>query len=117
MGTIFLVIVSIFIVIINYFRWVFSEYTETNAASLIPLDTILAEICAFIIVFSCTVWTKMRPLAGSLAYGVLADAFLIPPRPPILPPSTKRVRGIGVVTKVLEKRRDVGMAKGFYKIY
>ena len=54
-----------------------------NATSLIPLDTILPEIYAFIIGFSCTVWTKMRSLAGSLADGVLAGAILIPPRPPI----------------------------------
>ena len=49
--------------------------------SLIPLDTIHPEICAFIIGFSCTVWTKMRSLDGSLADGVPADAILIPPRP------------------------------------
>ena len=30
---------------------VFSECTEANATSLIPLDTILPEICAFIIGF------------------------------------------------------------------
>ena len=30
----------------------------------------------------------MRSLAGSLADGVLADAILIPPRPPILPTDT-----------------------------
>ena len=44
--------------------------------------------------FSCTVWTKIRSLAGSLADDVLADdvladdvlagAILIPPYPPIL---------------------------------
>ena len=50
------------------------------ATSLIPLD--LPEKCAFI-GFSCTEWTKMRSLAVSLADGVLADAILIPPRPPI----------------------------------
>ena len=33
----------------------------------------------------------MRPLAGSLANGVLDDAILIPPRSPI--PPTKKVRG------------------------
>ena len=37
--------------------------------------------------FGCTVWTKMRFLAGSLADGVLADAILIPPRPLIRPPT------------------------------
>ena len=36
---------------------------------------------AFIIGFSCTVWTKTRFLAGSLADDVLADTILIPPRP------------------------------------
>ena len=51
------------------------------ATSLIPLD--LPEKCAFIIGFSCTEWTKMRSLAVSLADSVLADAILIPPRPPI----------------------------------
>ena len=55
------------------------------ATSLIPLETILAEIYAFIICFSCTVWIKMRSSAGSSADGVLADAILIPPRPLILP--------------------------------
>ena len=51
------------IIIINFFRQVFSEYTEANATSLIPLDTILPEICVFIIGFNCAVWTKMRCLA------------------------------------------------------
>ena len=64
-----------------------------NITSLIPLDTILAEKCAFIIGFSCTIWTKMRSLAGSLAYGVLADAILILPRPPIPPTNIRAVRG------------------------
>ena len=40
-----------------------------------------------------TVWTKMRSLAGSLADGVLADAILIPPNPPILPTNIRKVRG------------------------
>ena len=52
----------IIIIIINFFRRVFSEYTGANATSLIPIDTVLPEICAFIIGFSCTVWTKMRSL-------------------------------------------------------
>ena len=49
-----------------------------NATSVIPLDTILPDrqkICAFIIGFSCTVWTKMRSLAASLADGLLADTI------------------------------------------
>ena len=32
----------------NFFRWVFSECTEAVAASLVPLETIIPEICAFI---------------------------------------------------------------------
>ena len=54
----------IIIIVINFFRRVFSEYTEVNATSIIPLDNILPEIYAFIIGFSCTVWTKMRSLTG-----------------------------------------------------
>ena len=65
-----------------------------NATSLIPLDTIHSEICAFIIGFNCTVWTKMRSLAGSLTDGVLADAILIPPRPLIPPTYIRKVKGL-----------------------
>ena len=83
----------IIIIIINFFRPVFSGCTEAIATSLKPLDTILSEICAYTIGFSCTVWTKMRTLAGSLADGVLADAILIPPRPPIPPTNIRMVRG------------------------
>ena len=72
---------------------VFSEYTEAIAASLIPLDTILPEICAFIIGFSCTVWTKTTSLACSLADGVLADAILISPCPPLPPTNIRKLRG------------------------
>ena len=54
--------VIIIIIIIIFFRRVFSECTEAIATSLIPLVTNFPEICAFIIVFSFTVWTKMRPL-------------------------------------------------------
>ena len=39
--------VIIIMIIINFFRRVFSEYTEANATSLIPLGTILPESCAF----------------------------------------------------------------------
>ena len=81
-------------IIINFFRRFFSECTEANATSLIPLDTILPEICAFIIGFSYTVWTKMRSLAGSLDDGVLADAILIPPHPPMRPTNIRMVRGL-----------------------
>ena len=65
------------------------------ATSLLPLpvDTILPEICAFIIGFTCTVWTKMRSLAGSLADGVLADSNLSPLRPPIQPSNIRKGRG------------------------
>ena len=59
-----------------------------NATSLIRLDSILPEKCAFTIGFSCTVWTKMRSLAGSLVDGVVDDAILILPRSPI-PPTNK----------------------------
>ena len=56
-----LLLVIIIIIIKLFLRRVFSEYIEANAMSLIPLDTILPEICDFIIGF-VTVWTKMRPL-------------------------------------------------------
>ena len=82
----------IIIIIINFFRRVFSEFTEANATSLIPLDTILPKIRAFIIGFSYSVWAKMRSLTGSLADGVLADVILIPPRPLIPPTSIRKVR-------------------------
>ena len=59
---ILIIIIIIFIIIINFFRWVFSEYTEAVTTSLIPIDAILPEICAFIVGFSGTVWTKMRSL-------------------------------------------------------
>ena len=62
----------------------FHEYTEANTTSFMPLDTILPEICAFITGFSFTVWTIVWSLAGSLADGVLADAILIPLRPPLM---------------------------------
>ena len=61
-----------------------------NVTSLVLLDTSLLEKCAFIIGFSCTVWTKMRSLASSLVDGMLADAILIPPRPPIPLKSIKK---------------------------
>ena len=89
MGTIFLVI----IMMTHFFRWVFSVCTEAIATSLIPLDTILPDVCAFIIGISCTVWTKMRSLAGSLADGVLTDAILFAPRSPIPPTNIRIIRG------------------------
>ena len=57
------------------------------------IDIILPEICAFIIGFSCTVWIKTTSLAYSLADGVLADAILIFPRPPLPPTFIRKVRG------------------------
>ena len=63
------------------------------ATSLILLDIILPEIYVFIIDFRCTVWTKTMSLACSLAEGVLADAILISPRPPLLPTNIRKVRG------------------------
>ena len=54
---------------------VFSECTEAITLSMIQLETILPEECAFIVDFSYNVWTKIRSLAGSLADGVLADAI------------------------------------------
>ena len=89
----FALLLIIIIIFINFFRWVFSECTEANATSLVPLDTILPEKCAFIIGFRCTVWNKMRSLTGSLVDGVLADAILIPFRSPILPTNIRKVRG------------------------
>ena len=50
-------------------------FLRVYCTSLIILEIILPEERAFIIGFSCTVWTKMRSLAGSLADGVLADAI------------------------------------------
>ena len=44
--------------IINFFRRVFSECTEAIVASLIPLDIILPEICAFI--FGASYWMNKR---------------------------------------------------------
>ena len=88
-----LLVVIIIIIIINFFRRVFSNYTEVVATSIIPLDIILPEICAFIIAFSCTVWTKTTSLSCSLADGVLADAILISPRPPLLLTNIRKVRG------------------------
>ena len=49
-------------IIINFFRQVFSEYTEAITTSLIPLEIYLPEEGAYIIGFSCTVWTEMRSL-------------------------------------------------------
>ena len=59
---VFLLLVIIIIIIIIFFKRVFLECTEAVATSLIPLVTNFPEIFAFIIGFSFTVWTKMRPL-------------------------------------------------------
>ena len=69
------------------FSSVFSEYTEAVTTPLIPIDAILPEICTFIVGFSCTVCTKMRSLRAHLADCVLADAILIPPHCPPIPPT------------------------------
>ena len=50
--------IIIMIILIKFFRRVFSECTEAITTSLMPLDTILPEICAFIIGFICTMWIK-----------------------------------------------------------
>ena len=47
-----------------------------------------------------------KSLAGSLADGVLADAILIPPLPPILPINRRRVRGRRIRTR--KKRGELG---------
>ena len=39
---------GLFIININFFGRVFSKYTEVVTTSLIPIDAILSEICAFI---------------------------------------------------------------------
>ena len=46
----------------------------------------------------------MRSLAGSLADGVLADAILIPPHPPIPPTNLKKVRGPQKVQKLATQK-------------
>ena len=43
----FIIIIIIFIIFINFFRRVFSEYTEAVTTSLIPIDAILPEISYF----------------------------------------------------------------------
>ena len=67
------------IIIINFFGPVFTDCTEAITTSLIPLVIILLEVCALIIGLCCTVWTKMKSLAYSLADGVLTDAIVILP--------------------------------------
>ena len=84
------IIIIIIIFIINFFRLVFSECTEAIATSLMIHSS---WDLSFIIGFSCTMWTKMRSFAGSLADGVLADTILIPPCPPIPPTNIRKVRG------------------------
>ena len=54
----FSVTLIIIIIIIHFFARVFSECTEAVATSFIPLVTNFPGICAFIIGFSFTVWTK-----------------------------------------------------------
>ena len=52
------VLLVIIIIIIHFFRRVFSECTEAVATSLYHIVINFPEICAFIIGFSFTVWTK-----------------------------------------------------------
>ena len=55
----FLILVIIIIIIINFFTRVFSDCTEAVAIHhLYHIVTNFPEICAFIIGFSFTVWTK-----------------------------------------------------------
>ena len=49
-----IIIIIIIIFIINFFIRVFSEYTEAVTTSLIPIDSIIPEICTFIVGFSYT---------------------------------------------------------------
>ena len=60
-----IIIIIIIFIIINFFIRVFSEYTEVDTTSLIPIDAIFPENCTFIVGFSCTVWTKMRSLQAN----------------------------------------------------
>ena len=71
----------------------FFRITEAIATSLIPLDIILPEICAFILGFSCTVWAKMRSLACSLVDGMLGDAIIIYPHPTLPPTNIRKGKG------------------------
>ena len=48
---IIIILIIIIVIIIIFFGRIFSECTEANATSLIPLDTIHPEKW-----FSCTVW-------------------------------------------------------------
>ena len=67
--------------------------------------SILPEICAFFIGFSCTVQTKMRSLACSLATDcVLANTILISPCPPIPPTNKRMVRVLKKVRKVVTEK-------------
>ena len=58
----FLRFIHIITIFTNFFRRVFSEYTEAVTTSLIPIDAIPPEICTFFVGFSCSVCTKMRSL-------------------------------------------------------
>ena len=51
-------VIIIIIIIIHFFRWVFSECTEAVATSLIPHSYHFPDIFAFMISFSFSVWTK-----------------------------------------------------------
>ena len=51
--------------------------------------------------------TKMRSLAGSLADGVLAEAILIPPRPPIPLTNIRRGRGRRKSTETKKRKEEM----------
>ena len=89
---IIIVIVIIFIIIINFFTGFLRVYRSGRYVTYVIRD-ILPEICVFFIGFSCTVWTIMRYLAGSLVDGVLADTILFFPCPPDSPTNIRKVRG------------------------
>ena len=72
------------------------------------LSLVLAVLCAL-----------NEVLAGLLADCVLADAFLIPPRPPLPPTTIKKVRGLRKKVRkpvtekkfTSKKKEDAGKAK------
>ena len=87
-----LLVIIIIIIIIHFFIWVYSEFIEAVTTSIIPIDAILPEICAFIIyrrilvnsringvsfvslscilqtLWQCTTWAQLGPtvILGSL---------------------------------------------------
>ena len=80
-----IIIIIIIIIFINFFRRVFLECTEAIITSLTPLETFFPEECAFIIGYSCTVWTKMRSL---LALYLMVSHLIYSP-----PTNIRKVKG------------------------